>query len=42
VGLDDETDEERLNMVREMNRAAISAGLKPDEEWASILHAEAS
>ena len=42
IGFDDESDEERLEMVQEMNRAAVAAGLKPDEEWASILHAEAS
>lgn len=42
VGFDDESEEDRKEMVREMNRAATAAGLPADEEWASILHAEAS
>lgn len=40
IGFDDESEEDRAEMVREMNRAAIAAGLEPDEEWASLLHAE--
>jgi probable rRNA maturation factor len=38
VGLDDEEEADRALMVREMNRAAIAAGLRPDENWASLLH----
>ena len=40
VGFDDETEEERAQMVREMNIVARDAGLKPDEEWASLLHGD--
>jgi probable rRNA maturation factor len=40
VGFDDESESERLTMVREMNAVAVEAGLKPDEDWASILHGE--
>ena len=39
LGFDDESEPAREIMVREMNRAAVKAGLKPDENWASILHA---
>lgn len=39
LGFDDETDGDRARMVDEMNILAIEAGLKPDPEWASILHA---
>lgn len=39
LGYDDETDSARAEMVREMNRVAVAAGLKPDENWASLLHA---
>ncbi|HVT13703.1 MAG TPA: rRNA maturation RNase YbeY [Fimbriimonadaceae bacterium] len=39
LGFDDEEEGERARMVREMNRVAVQAGLKPDEDWASILHA---
>jgi rRNA maturation RNase YbeY len=42
AGFDDETEPERAGMVREMNRAAVAAGLDPDEEWASILHGDPS
>ncbi len=41
LGFDDETEPERAEMVDQMNRVAISLGLTPDLEWASILHAEA-
>lgn len=40
LGLDDDTEVERAEMVREMNRAAVAAGLAPDDNWASILHKE--
>ncbi len=40
VGFDDETDEDRAEMMRQMNIAAIDAGLKPDEHWTSILHGD--
>jgi probable rRNA maturation factor len=38
LGYDDETDEDRTAMVLKMNEAAVDAGLKPDEDWHSILH----
>ncbi len=38
LGFDDETEDDRRVMVEQMNRAATAAGLKPDHEWASILH----
>src|ERR1044072_3029837 len=38
MGFDDESEPDRQVMVREMNKAATAAGLKPDEESASILH----
>jgi probable rRNA maturation factor len=38
LGFDDESDEDRLRMIREMNRAAVAAGLQPDEDWGSLLH----
>jgi len=40
VGLDDQTEPDRAEMVRQMNLVAQDAGLKPDERWASILHGE--
>lgn len=40
VGFDDETEPERAEMAAEMNRAAIAAGLPPDEAWASLLHGD--
>lgn len=42
LGLDDENDRDRAEMMVEMNRAAAAAGLPTDAEWSSILHAEAS
>ena len=42
AGFDDEGDQDRATMVREMNEVAKEAGLKPDEEWWSILHGEAA
>ncbi len=41
VGFDDEDDTDRAEMMREMNRAAMAAGLPPDEAWTSILHGDA-
>jgi rRNA maturation RNase YbeY len=41
-GFDDENEKDREAMVREMNVVAREAGLKPDEEWWSILHGEAA
>lgn len=38
VGLDDETESDQRAMVAAMNRAAVAAGLEPDENWASLLH----
>lgn len=40
VGFDDQTEAERTSMVREMNLAAIDAGLMPDDNWASLLHGD--
>jgi probable rRNA maturation factor len=40
AGLDDESDQDRENMVAEMNQVAVAAGLKPDEQWWSMLHGE--
>jgi len=40
VGFDDQTESERAEMVRQMNLVAMEVGLKPDTEWASILHGE--
>jgi rRNA maturation RNase YbeY len=42
IGLDDESEGDRSHMVEQMNRAAVAAGLKPDAQWASILHGDAS
>lgn len=39
VGFDDEAESDRLAMVAEMNEVAKAAGLKPDLEWHSLLHA---
>lgn len=38
LGFDDESEDDRSEMVEQMNRAATAAGLEPDMEWASILH----
>jgi probable rRNA maturation factor len=38
IGFDDETEADRRLMVEQMNRAAVAAGLRPDEAWASLLH----
>jgi probable rRNA maturation factor len=38
LGFDDEIEADRIEMVREMNRAATASGLKSDEAWASLLH----
>ena len=40
VGFDDQTDDDRAEMMREMNIVAVEAGLKPDDQWCSILHGE--
>ncbi len=37
-GLDDEDEDSRVQMVAEMNRAAVEAGLSPDNDWYSLLH----
>ncbi len=42
IGLDDETEPERAEMVRQMNLAASASGFQPDEEWASLLHGDHS
>lgn len=38
AGWDDESDQDRDAMVAEMNRIALLAGLKPDENWSSQPH----
>lgn len=38
LGFDDESEDDRKVMIEQMNRAAVAAGLKPDYEWASLLH----
>jgi len=42
AGFDDECEADRAEMVSEMNRAAVAAGLPPDQDWASLLHQEAA
>ena len=37
-GLDDATEAEADEMRRLMSRAAVAAGLPPDEAWGSLLH----
>lgn len=37
-GFEDEDEASREQMVAEMNRCAVEAGLKPDEQWHSLLH----
>lgn len=37
-GFDDEDEDDRLEMVAEMNKAAVAAGLEPDADWYSMLH----
>jgi rRNA maturation RNase YbeY len=41
LGLDDQSEPDRAEMVRRMNLAAEAAGLTPDLEWSSVLHAAA-
>lgn len=38
LGFDDETDEERDDMVRRMNEVASEVGLKTDDDWHSAPH----
>lgn len=38
AGWDDDSEEERLKMVAEMNRIARLVGLTPDTEWSSQPH----
>lgn len=38
LGYDDETEQERENMVERMNRVAARAGINTDENWASQPH----
>lgn len=42
VGFDDEIESDRAEMVRQMNLVAVESGLKPDHEWASLLHGDAA
>ncbi len=38
LGFDDETETDRDDMVARMNEVARLAGLRPDEDWASLPH----
>lgn len=38
LGFDDETERERLDMVRRMNEVAEASGLRPDLTWSSLPH----
>lgn len=38
LGLDDETEADRAEMLREMNAAARAAGFREDPDWASLPH----
>jgi len=38
LGMDDEADADRDEMVQEMNRIAIALGLPRDDSWASLPH----
>lgn len=40
AGLDDESDLDRLEMMRAMNVIAVRVGLPSDESWCSLLHDE--
>lgn len=40
VGYDDITEELQSVMVKRMNEVAVAAGLKPDDNWSSLLHGE--
>ncbi|MBX3095542.1 MAG: rRNA maturation RNase YbeY [Fimbriimonadaceae bacterium] len=40
LGFDDESDEDRDDMVRRMNEIAIKVGLRADENWHSAPHNE--
>jgi rRNA maturation RNase YbeY len=40
AGFEDESDEDRAAMMREMNLCAVAVGLPSDEAWSSLLHAE--
>jgi rRNA maturation RNase YbeY len=42
LGFDDEHPADRAQMISAMNQVARWVGLPPDEEWGSILHAEAA
>jgi|SRR5579862_3050646 len=38
VGLDDQTEVDRAEMIRRMNRTATRLGMPADESWGSLLH----
>jgi rRNA maturation RNase YbeY len=38
LGLEDQDEADRVEMVGQMNNAATAAGLKPDGHWHSLLH----
>lgn len=40
LGFDDEDPDDQAKMMNEMNRAAVKAGLKSDENWSSLLHTQ--
>lgn len=38
VGFDDESDDDRAEMIRRMNRIAVQLGMRLDGDWSSLLH----
>lgn len=40
LGWEDQTEDQREEMVQEMNRVAQAAGLRRDDGWASVPHGE--
>ena len=42
AGFDDIEEADRVEMLLEMNRCAVAAGLPEEPEWASLLHYEAT
>jgi rRNA maturation RNase YbeY len=42
VGLNDESDDERAEMIRRMNQIVVRLGMAPDNDWGSLLHEVAS
>lgn len=42
VGFDDESERDRAEMMREMHRIGLLAGLPEEKEWSSVLHETAA